>query len=142
MIPAVTRVLGGLPGSSLFTATGPWFFVLAGRAWAPMQILHRFTFINVDRGGFRSLRIGANCFVGHDVLVDLPAPVVLEGHVALAARSVLLTHLTVRYKDHPLMARFPSIIARSCAAVSWGSARRAGGLHDRVGSLHRSVRVG
>ena len=90
------------------------FLRLCGATVGANAILHRFTLINVDRGGFRSLRIGANCFIGHDVLVDLAAPVVLEDHVTLAARSMLLTHLNVGYKDHPLIARFPS----STAAVT------------------------
>jgi len=84
------------------------FLRLCGATVGPDTTLHRFTLINVDRGGFRSLRIGANCFVGHEVLVDLAAPVVLEDHVTLAARAILLTHLNVGYKDHPLMERFPS----------------------------------
>lgn len=64
--------------------------------------------INVDRGGFRALRIGAKCFIGDEVLLDLAAPVVLEDHVTLAARAIVLTHLSVGQKDHPLMGRFPS----------------------------------
>lgn len=72
------------------------------------SVIHGFTMINVDRGGFRALRIGACCFIGDEVLIDLAAPVVLEDHVTLATRSVVLTHLNVGYKDHPLQARFPS----------------------------------
>jgi acetyltransferase-like isoleucine patch superfamily enzyme len=84
------------------------FLRLCGATVGAGTILHRFTLINVDRGGFRSLRIGANCFVGHEVLIDLAASVELEDYVTLAARAILLTHLNVGYKDHPLMARFPS----------------------------------
>ena len=64
--------------------------------------------INVDRAGFRALRIGESCFVGPEVMIDLAAPVVLEDHVTLGPRAILLTHLNVGYQDHPLMARFPS----------------------------------
>jgi acetyltransferase-like isoleucine patch superfamily enzyme len=67
--------------------------------------------INVDRGGFKALRVGRNCFVGHEVLVDLAASVVLEEHVTLAARAIVLTHLNVGYQDHPLAVRFPSATA-------------------------------
>jgi acetyltransferase-like isoleucine patch superfamily enzyme len=84
------------------------FLRLCGATIGADTILHRFTLINVDRGGFGSLRIGANCFVGHEVLVDLAAPVVIEDHVTLATRAILLTHLNVGYKDHPLTARFPA----------------------------------
>ena len=60
------------------------FLRICGATVGADTILHRFTLINVDRGGFRSLRIGANCFVGHEVLIDLAASVVLEDHVTLA----------------------------------------------------------
>ena len=84
------------------------FLRLCGARVGTDTILHRFTLINVDRGGFSALRIGNKCFVGDEVLVDLAAPVTLEDHVTLAARTIILTHLNVGYKDHPLMARFPS----------------------------------
>jgi acetyltransferase-like isoleucine patch superfamily enzyme len=71
-------------------------------------VLHRMTLSNVDRGGFKALTIGASCFVGEEVLIDLAAPVVLEDEVTLAARAMVLTHLNVGYRDHPLQARFPS----------------------------------
>ena len=84
------------------------FLRLCGATIGANTILNRFTLINVDRGGFKSLRIGANCFIGHEALIDLAGPVVLEDHVTLAARTMLVTHLNVGYKDHPLLARFPS----------------------------------
>jgi acetyltransferase-like isoleucine patch superfamily enzyme len=84
------------------------FLRLCGASVGADTILHRFTLINVDRGGFAALRIGRNCFVGDEVLMDLAAPIVLEDHVTLAARAIILTHLNVGYEDHPLMARFPS----------------------------------
>lgn len=71
-------------------------------------VIHRLSLINVDRGGFGALRIGNDCFIGDEVMIDLAAPVVLEDHVTLAARSVLLTHLNVGYHDHPLQGRFPA----------------------------------
>jgi acetyltransferase-like isoleucine patch superfamily enzyme len=71
-------------------------------------VIHRLTLINADRGGFGALRIGANCFLGDEVLIDLAAPVILEDHVTVAARAVVLTHLNVGYTDHPLQGRFPA----------------------------------
>jgi acetyltransferase-like isoleucine patch superfamily enzyme len=84
------------------------FLRVCGATVGAHTILHRFTLINVDRGGFAALRIGEKCFVGDEVLVDLAAPVVFEDNVTLAARAIVLTHLNVGYKDHPLMARFPA----------------------------------
>jgi acetyltransferase-like isoleucine patch superfamily enzyme len=81
-----------------------WYGARIGRD----TVIHHFTIINVDRGGFRALRVGDQCFIGDEVLIDLAAPVVLEDHVTLATRAVILTHLNVGYRDHPLQARFPS----------------------------------
>jgi acetyltransferase-like isoleucine patch superfamily enzyme len=84
------------------------FLRLCGATIGSDTILYPFRLINVDRGdGFKSLHIGANCFVGHEVMIDLAGPVVLEDHVTIAARVMLITHLNVGYKDHPLMTRFP-----------------------------------
>jgi acetyltransferase-like isoleucine patch superfamily enzyme len=71
-------------------------------------IVNRCSFINADRGGFRALSIGRDCFIGDEVLFDLASPVTLEDQVTLAARVVLLTHMSVGYRDHPLQARFPA----------------------------------
>jgi acetyltransferase-like isoleucine patch superfamily enzyme len=87
------------------------FLRVCGASVGADTVLHRLTLINVDRGGFRSLRIGARCFLGDEVLIDLAAPVTLEDDVTLAARAMILTHLNVGYSDHPLQRRFPSMTA-------------------------------
>ncbi len=102
-----TRFLLGVFRVVPFPPLRSAFLRLCGTTVGAGTILHRFTMINVDRGGFAALRIGEKCFVGDEVLVDLAAPVVLGDHVTLAARAVILTHLNVGYKDHPLMTRFP-----------------------------------
>jgi acetyltransferase-like isoleucine patch superfamily enzyme len=84
------------------------FLRLCGATIGADTVLHRFTLLNVDRGGFGSLQIGTSCFIGQEVLIDLAGPVILEDHVTLAARAVVLTHLNVGYRDHPLQARFPA----------------------------------
>jgi acetyltransferase-like isoleucine patch superfamily enzyme len=84
------------------------FLRICGARIGTGTIVHRISLINVDRGGFGALTIGASCFVGDEVLIDLAAPVTLEDHVTLATRAVILTHLNVGYQDHPLQARFPS----------------------------------
>lgn len=71
-------------------------------------VLQRLSLINVDRGGFRALQIGDDCFIGDDVLLDLAAPITLGRQVTLAARAVILTHMNVGYQDHPLQQHFPS----------------------------------
>jgi putative colanic acid biosynthesis acetyltransferase WcaF len=93
-------------------------------------IIHRLSLINVDRGGFRALVIGDNCFVGDEVLIDLAAPVHLEDHVTLAVRAQVLTHMNVGYRDHPLQARFPPqtapVMVRRGSFIGAGSIILAG----------------
>jgi acetyltransferase-like isoleucine patch superfamily enzyme len=84
------------------------FLRLCGASIGANTVIHRVTLINVDRGGFGALRIGDNCFIGDEVLIDLAAAVTLEADVTLAARSAVLTHLNVGYRDHPLQERFPA----------------------------------
>jgi len=83
------------------------FLRLCGARVGRDSVMHGFTLINVDRGGFGALHIGECCFIGDEVLLDLAAPIVIEDHVTLATRAVVLTHLNVGYRDHPLQARFP-----------------------------------
>lgn len=71
------------------------------------SIVNGVSFINVDRGGFKALQVGANCFIGDEVMFDLASPIVIEDHVSVGQRSMILTHLNVGYSDHPLQARFP-----------------------------------
>jgi acetyltransferase-like isoleucine patch superfamily enzyme len=103
-----TRFLLAIFRAVPFPPLRAMFLRLCGAKIGADTILHRFTMINVDRGGFGALRVGKKCFVGDEVLLDLAAPVVLEDHVTLAARAIILTHLNVGYKDHPLMGSFPS----------------------------------
>lgn len=85
-----------------------WCLRLFGATIGSNVVIHRLSLMNVDRGGFRALRVGSNCFIGEEVLIDLAAAVTLEDHVTLAARAAILTHMNVGYRDHPLQQRFPA----------------------------------
>jgi maltose O-acetyltransferase len=85
-----------------------WLLRAFGVAVGPGSIVQRCVFINADRTGFRGLSIGRDCFIGDEVLLDLAAPIVLGHQVTLAARAMVLTHLNVGYKDHPLQEKFPA----------------------------------
>lgn len=87
------------------------FLRACGASVGAGTVVHRLSFINVDRGGFRALRVGRRCFMGDEVLIDLAAPVVLEDDVTLAVRAMILTHLNVGFRDHPLQSRRPSSTA-------------------------------
>jgi acetyltransferase-like isoleucine patch superfamily enzyme len=74
-------------------------------------IVHPVRFFNVYRTGFRGLRLGDNVFVGDDCLLDLAGEIHLEANATLAERVTLLTHTNVGYRDHPLQAHFPPVVA-------------------------------
>jgi acetyltransferase-like isoleucine patch superfamily enzyme len=58
--------------------------------------------MNLYRTGPRGLTIGNSCFIGDEVMLDLAGEIILEDQVTLSARSFVLTHTNVGYKDHPL----------------------------------------
>lgn len=74
-------------------------------------VLHDVRFFNLYRRGLKGLRIGDDCFVGDECLLDLADEVRLESQVTLAERVLILTHMNVGYRDHPLQATFPPFAA-------------------------------
>jgi acetyltransferase-like isoleucine patch superfamily enzyme len=70
--------------------------------------IHTVRFFNVYRRGFAGLKIGDNCFIGDDTLIDLADEVTLEDDVTLAERVTILTHVNVGFQEHPLQRYFPS----------------------------------
>jgi len=76
-------------------------------------VINQVRFFNMYREGFHGLRIADNCFLGDDCLIDLADAVIMEEHVTLAERVIILTHTNVGYPDHPLQAYIPSIVAPS-----------------------------
>jgi acetyltransferase-like isoleucine patch superfamily enzyme len=106
------------------------FLRLCGAKIGHDVTMYSFTMINVDRGGFGALQVGNKCVIGHEVMLDLAAPVVLEDYVGIAARAIVLTHMNIGYKDHPLQSRYPAQTAathlRRASFVGAGSIVVAG----------------
>jgi maltose O-acetyltransferase len=71
-------------------------------------VLHDVRFFNLYRRGLRGLTIGRECFLGEECLLDLAEAIDLEDRVTLAERVLILTHLNVGYRDHPLQRQFPA----------------------------------
>lgn len=71
-------------------------------------IIHDINFFNYYRTGFKGITIGDDCFLGEECLWDLAGEIVLENQVTIAEGVMLLTHLNVGYKDHPLQSEFPA----------------------------------
>jgi acetyltransferase-like isoleucine patch superfamily enzyme len=83
-----------------------WLRLLGARIGA-RAILHDVRFFNLYRRGLGGLSIGNDCFLGDECLLDLAEAVVLESQVTLAERVIVLTHMNVGYRDHPLQSLFP-----------------------------------
>ena len=82
---------------------------IAGADIGKDTVLHKITFFNHYQQGFGTLKIGNECFVGDEVSLDLSDEIILEDKVTLANRALILTHVNVGYKDHPLQEFFPKI---------------------------------
>ena len=70
-------------------------------------ILHDVRFFNLYRRGLPGLWIGERCFLGEECLLDLAEAVELGAQVTLAERVLILTHVNVGYREHPLQEMFP-----------------------------------
>lgn len=82
-------------------------------------VLHDVRFFNLYRRGLAGLRIGDDCFLGDECLLDLAEGIEMQEHVTLAERVLILTHTNVGYKDHPLQRHFPAsaapvVLERGC----------------------------
>lgn len=82
-------------------------------------VLHDVRFFNLYRRGIKGLRIGDDCFLGDECLLDLAEGIELQDQVTLAERVLILTHTNVGYADHPLQKHFPKsaapvVLERGC----------------------------
>ena len=96
---------------ALFPPVRTAWLRLLGASIGRRSILHDVRFFNLYRRGLGGLRIGDDCFLGDECLLDLAEEIRLEDHVTLAERVVVLTHTNVGYRDHPLQAHFPAMAA-------------------------------
>lgn len=96
---------------ALFPPVRALWLRLLGARIGKRSILHDVRFFNLYRRGLGGLRIGDDCFVGDECLLDLADEIRLEDHVTLAERVLVLTHTNVGYRDHPLQPHFPPMAA-------------------------------
>jgi acetyltransferase-like isoleucine patch superfamily enzyme len=87
-----------------------WLRLLGARI-AGGALLMDVRFSNLDRTGLAGLTVGARCYLGRGVRLDLADRVELLPDTTLADGCVVLTHLNVGYREHPLQAAFPSMHA-------------------------------
>lgn len=62
--------------------------------------------------GFSHLEVGDNCHIASGTLLDLREKIILENHVTIAERCVILTHSNVGDDKHPLQKHFPFVAGR------------------------------
>jgi len=96
---------------ALFPQLRVFWLRLLGARIGRRAVLHDVRFFNLYRRGIGGLRLGDDCFIGDECLLDLAEEVRLEDQVTLAERVVVLTHTNVGYKDHPLQRLFPAMAA-------------------------------
>jgi acetyltransferase-like isoleucine patch superfamily enzyme len=110
---------------AIFTA---WQFIFDLLPFSPLRILwlkfggakigsntviDKIDFINLDRTGLVGLNIGSRCFLGRGTMLDLAGKISLEDWVTVSPRVIILSHLNVGFKNHPLVKLYPSQIGHT-----------------------------
>lgn len=85
---------------------GAYLRILGARIGSSV-IIHDVRFFNLYRRGLRGLVVGDRCFLGDECLLDLAESIELGHEVTLAERVLVLTHINVGYRTHPLQGLFP-----------------------------------
>lgn len=107
---------------------GIWDFVFQLLPYSPLRVLwlklggaeigkdsviDRIEFTNLDRRGLSGLKIGKECYLGIGVLLDLAEKIVIANQVTVAARSIILTHHSVGFDNHPLISVYPKLVKKT-----------------------------
>lgn len=90
-----------------FSPVRKFFLQLLGAKIGKNAIIMDVKFFNWHHMGPKGLKIGKDCFIGDETLIDLYDQVVLEDQVTIAQRVTVLTHTNVGYSNHPLQKFFP-----------------------------------
>lgn len=85
-----------------------FFLRLLGAKIGKNSLVLNVIFMNLYRGSFANLVIGNDCYIGRGVLLDLSGKIIIENNVTIGERSMIMTHMNVGYKDHPLQKLYPS----------------------------------
>ncbi len=83
------------------------FLRMLGAKIGKNVVMGKASFANLYRTGFKGLKIGDCCVIDDFVLFDLADEIELGSHVTIAWNALLITHMNVGYKDHPLQEFFP-----------------------------------
>ena len=101
------------------------FLQILGAKIGNNSIIMDVKFFNWHHTGPKGISIGNECYIGDESLIDLYSKVTLEDQVTLAQRIIVLTHLNVGYKSHPLQKFFPKmskpVIIKSGSVIGAGA---------------------
>lgn len=101
------------------------FLQILGAKVGENTVIMEVKFFNWYHRGPSGLKIGDDCFIGDETLIDLYDEVILENQVTLAPRVTVLTHMNVGYRNHPLQQAFPKmskpVVFKSGCVVGAGS---------------------
>jgi len=92
----------------IFPQLRAFYLRMLGAKIGKNVIIHNVIFFNYYRKGFKGIKIGNNCFIGDDSLIDLADEIMISDSVTIAERVTILTHTNVGYREHPLQKYFPS----------------------------------
>ena len=73
-------------------------------------VIEAIDFFNLDRIGLSGLKIGNDCYLGATAMLDLAGQITLESQVSVSVKSIILSHHSVGFKDHPLIKHYPKKI--------------------------------
>ncbi len=83
-----------------------WWLRLGGAKVGKNSFVDRISFINLDRTGLKGLKIGQNNYLGSHVVLDLAGKITLEDYVTVSAKSIILSHISIGFNQHPLLRHY------------------------------------
>ena len=83
---------------------------LSGAKIGSNCVINKIELLNLDRTGLKGLILGKDCFLGYGVLLDLAGRLTFGDQVTVAAKSIILSHHSVGFSDHPLVKFYPKKI--------------------------------
>jgi len=93
---------------------------LGGASIGKNCVIESIKFFNLDRTGLKGLKIENECHLGIDILLDLADEITLNNQVTISPRSIILTHFSVGFNNHPLLKHYskkvqPVLFQSGCA---------------------------
>lgn len=77
----------------------------ANVSWS--AVVDRVSFMNLDRTGLAGLTLGKKSFLGCAAVLDLAGSIFIGEHATISPAVIVLSHLSVGFSDHPLIAAYP-----------------------------------